>query len=353
MTLPRGHSRSVNAEILDRIIHHSVYLEQYKSYEIRSIVSFLNQQIEPEIIRQLQKYAGRELTVKRLRDLRQAVREIVLAGYLDVSGQMTADLRQLGVTESKWNRAMLQDVTPVKFSFASPSVASLRDMIRNAPIHGRLVNEWLADLAPATISRVNQQLMVGATMGEGIDQIVRRIAGTRANQYADGILQRSRRDIEGVVRTSIAGVSNNARQLTYEANTDIVKGVALVATLDLRTCPICGDLDGHQYDIDAGPRPPIHPSCRCTTCPVLKSWRELGFTLRELPESTRASLDGQVPAMTDFVTWLSGRSAVDQDEVLGPTRGRMYRAGAIEFRAFVDAENHSRMLTLEELEQRP
>jgi SPP1 gp7 family putative phage head morphogenesis protein len=231
-------------------------------------------------------------------------------------------------------------------------VPAIREMIREAPIHGRFVKDWLADLAPATAARVNQQIMIGATMGEGIDQIVRRIAGTRANQYTDGILQRSRRDIEATVRTAVAGVSNNVRQLTYEGNTRVIKAVLFVATLDLRTCEICGGFDGNQYEIDEGPRPPIHPVCRCTTAPVLKSWRELGLDLKEAPAGTRASMDGQVPASVDFPTWLGRRSAAEQDQVLGPARGTLYRAGEVKFRDFVDAEDKTRLLTLAELEKR-
>lgn len=352
MTIPRGEPRPINAEVLDRIIAHAIDLEQYKSYEVREIVSFLNSQIEPQIVRQLQKYAGKELTVRRLEALRQAIREIVVAGYTQLRSDATDDLRELGLSEARWNINMLEQVIPVSVSLAAPSVGAIRDMIRTRPVDGRFVKDWLAALTPATVLRVNQQIMIGATMGEGTDEIVRRIAGTRANQYRDGILQRSRRDIEAIVRTAIAGVSNNVRQLTYEQNPKVVKAVLFVATLDLRTCEVCGALDGNEYEIDVGPRPPIHPGCRCTTCPVIKSWKELGINLKEAPPGTRASMDGQVPATTDFATWLGRRSAADQDQVLGPARGELYRSGRVKFRDFVDAENRSRLLTLAELEGR-
>jgi SPP1 gp7 family putative phage head morphogenesis protein len=319
MTIPCGSSRSVNDEILERIIAHAIDLDHYSNYEVRQIVSFLNGTIEPEIVRQLQKYAGQEWTIRRLTALREAVREIIRAGYRQMRSDVQADLRELVRIESQWNRTMLSGLVPVEVSLAAPPWAVLRDMIRQAPIDGRFVSEWLGDLEPATLARVNRALMIGVTMGEGVDQIVRRIAGTRANQYRDGVLDRSRRDIEAIVRTAVSGVSNNVRHETYRANRKVVKAVLFVATLDLRTCIVCAGLDGNTYDIDEGPRPPVHGNCRCTTSPVLRSWRELGIDLKEAPAGTRASLDGQVPATVKFPDWLRPRAALSVGP--GPVAG--------------------------------
>ncbi|MCL5281640.1 MAG: hypothetical protein M1376_17210, partial [Planctomycetes bacterium] len=248
MTIPPGNPSTVNAEILERIIAHEIDLDQYANYEVRQIVSFLNTAIEPEIVGQLQKYAGKEWTIRRLTALRAAIREIIVGGYRQMRSDVKDDLRELARIESDWNMTMLAGVVPVGVSFVAPSLATLRDMIRQEPVNGRFVNEWLVDLPAATLARVNRQLMIGVTMGEGVDQIVRRIAGTRVNQYRDGILARSRHDIEAIVRTAVQGVSNNVRNETYRANRSVVKAILFVATLDLRTGTVCGDLDGQSYD---------------------------------------------------------------------------------------------------------
>jgi SPP1 gp7 family putative phage head morphogenesis protein len=352
MSIPRGSSRNINAEILERIIAHGIDLDHYSNYEVRRIVSFLNGTMEPEIVRQLQKYAGKDWTVRRLTALRAAVHAIISAGYRQMRSDVKADLRELARIESQWNKAMLSGLVPVEVSLVAPPLAVLRGMIRQAAIDGRFVSEWLGDLEPATLARVNRALMIGVTMGEGVDQIVRRIAGTRANQYRDGVLERSRRDLEAIVRTAVSGVSNNVRHETYRASRQVIKAVMFVATLDTATCIVCGHLDGNTYDIDEGPRPPIHGNCRCTTSPVLKSWQELGIALREASAGTRASMDGQVPATVKFGDWLRRRSAAEQDRILGQTRGRLYRSGQVRFRDFVDARDNTRLLTLAQLEQR-
>ena len=48
-----------------------------------------------------------------------------------------------------------------------------------------------------------------------------------------------------------------------------------------------------------------------------------------MDEGTRASMDGQIPADTSYLDWLARQSPQRQDQILGPERGRMYRAGDI------------------------
>ena len=83
--------------------------------------------------------------------------------------------------------------------------------------------------------------------------------------------------------------------------------------------------------------------------PVLKSWKELGIDLQELPTGTRASMDGQVPADLTYNKWLKGKPAAFQDDVLGPTRGKLFRAGMPVDR-FVNKAGDT--LTLDDLRKR-
>ena len=71
----------------------------------------------------------------------------------------------------------------------------------------------------------------------------------------------------------------------------------------------------------------ITHNCRGVYVPVTKSWRELGINREELPASTRASMDGQVPENETFDDRLAKMAPKRQDAVLGPTRGRLYREG--------------------------
>jgi len=53
-----------------------------------------------------------------------------------------------------------------------------------------------------------------------------------------------------------------AKQRTSRATG--VEQVMWDATLDMVTCPECGDLDGKVWGINEDhPEPPLHPNCRC------------------------------------------------------------------------------------------
>ena len=87
-----------------------------------------------------------------------------------------------------------------------------------------------------------------------------------------------------------------------------------------------------MFPVKEGPRPPAHWNCRCTTAPVTKSLEAIlgkRKAKESVSESTRASMDGQVPESVTYTEWIKDQDAATQDEVFGPGRGRMLRAGKI------------------------
>ncbi|MBQ9873492.1 MAG: minor capsid protein [Thermoguttaceae bacterium] len=76
-----------------------------------------------------------------------------------------------------------------------------------------------------------------------------------------------------LARTIINGVSNNTRVETIKENSDVIDGVKFIGTLDGKTCPYCGSLDGYIWrgeEMGQARRPPIHPNCRCTLVPYVE-----------------------------------------------------------------------------------
>lgn len=58
-------------------------------------------------------------------------------------------------------------------------------------------------------------------------------------------------------------------------------------------------------------------------------------------------MDGQIPAMTTYLEWLKRQSHGRQDQVLGPVRAQLFRAGKLSLRDMYD--HRGRWLTLDEL----
>lgn len=366
---------SVNEEIASRIIRHDVLLQSYANHEIYQIIGYLNRHVEPDLVAQIQKHAGHALTRKRLEAIREGVNQIIKGGYEQIRRTLLEDMSRHGKVEAEAIVKVLADASPVAFSFTTPSVEVVRQAVRSQPIAGEFIPDWFARLSLSAQQAVNRQIMLGAIEGEGVDTIIRRIIGTRANQYRDGVLERPRRDVAAVVRTAVAGVSDNVRDEVFKANGDIIKCVQWTATLDTRTCEVCMALDGQTFDLDKGPRAPRHWQCRCSRVPVMKSWKELGLPLQEAGGGTRASnaisrkeaqrlrglspeergelkarLQGQVPASLTYPQWLKRQSAAVQDEALGKARAQMFRSGKLDIDEFV--VDYRRVLTLDELERR-
>ena len=59
------------------------------------------------------------------------------------------------------------------------------------------------------------------------------------------------------------------REQFYRSQQDVLVGMGMCATLQFRTCLVCGVLDGMQYTFEQHPpRLPLHPGCRCILLPV-------------------------------------------------------------------------------------
>jgi SPP1 gp7 family putative phage head morphogenesis protein len=324
---------TVNEKLQTAAIDHSHDLIRYQNQVVYKVLALLNR-TEKDLFAQIQSTLMRlppeAFTVERLDSLLVSVRDINSAAYKKIRFELQAELGQLVAYEAGYQAQLFENTLPVTLQVATVPVAQVVSSAMSRPFQGRLLSEWMAGLEADKAAKIRDAIRIGYVEGQPIADIVRRIKGTKARQYQDGIIEITRRNAETVVRTAISHTANHARQKFAEANSDLVKGVKWVSTLDGRTSEICQARDGEVFPVNSGPRPPAHPNCRSTTTYVLKSFKELGVDLPEFVESTRASMDGQVPAKMTYNEWLKGKDAKDPsftDGVLGPTRAKLFRAG--------------------------
>jgi len=350
---------SVNDEIQDRAIRHLLFLLRLQNGEARQVVEFLDTEVLPDVLDRLERRLGRiaargfdtgPVTTRRLQELAAALNQIVDDGLRGLRGEVVDRLVALAKQEATWQVGAINSSLPVKLEMVIPSAATMRAVVTKHPFDGAPLADWFRGLARQTQRGLIGAILRGLVEGETVGQIVRRIRGTRANRFRDGVLATTRHNAEAIARTAVIHVSNIARQETLTANADVLKGVQWVATLDSRTCPECQGLDGKVFPLDKGRRPPAHVNCRCTISPVLKSFRQLGIDADEIPPATRASIDGQVPETTTYNQWLRRQSASVQDEALGPTRGALFRRGELSVSQFTNRTG--RVFTLDELRGR-
>lgn len=340
---------AINDDILDRLISHQIWTQRFSTSTVRKIVALLNR-LDSRIVERLAGAGLTELSRLRQEQLLDAIRTIVAGSYGEAMGALTSELSDFAKYEAEFQGRLLAGSLPSQIETVRPGAAQIVAATKARPFQGRLLREWGKDIEESAFRRVRDTIRMGIVEGRTTDQIVRDIRGTRAAKYADGILQRNRRDVESVVRTAVNHTANIARQEVYAANADLIKGVRWVSTLDARTTTVCASRDGTVYPVDSGPRPPAHFGCRSTTAPITKSWREMGFDIDDLPAGTRASMTGQVSAATTYQDWLKRQPVDIQEDVLGVAKAKLFRDGGMSIDRFVDRNGAE--LTLDDLRRK-
>lgn len=338
---------TVNEKLIDEAVDHAIDLHRFSNGAVRRVVALLNRtdsELQAAIVEALLRLPADSFTVQRLEELLGSVRQLNLSAMMQVEAALQGEMRDLADFEAAFQVAALQDAFPedaralIQFQRITPEQAYAAAMAR--PFQGGLLRDWTKSLEASRAAKVRETIRQGYVQGQTTDQIVRKIIGTKAKGYRDGVIDRSRRDVESVVRTALSHTSEMAREKALEANGDIIKAVRWVSTLDSRTSELCRVRDGKQYTPEdhkpIGHKIPwlqgpgrLHFCCRSTQAPVTKSWRELGIDMDELEPSTRASMDGQVSAELTYSKWLQRQSRARQEEILGVTRAALVRDGKL------------------------
>ena len=120
--------------------------------------------------------------------------------------------------------------------------------------------------------------------GSNMDELVSRVESLVTNDLNRGYpidqsskllaieFDRARNHAVTVLQTETNGIQAQATLDEYQD--DNIKKYRYLATLEVHTCPICGELDGKVFlvkDAEKGVNyPTMHPHCRCTTVPALE-----------------------------------------------------------------------------------
>lgn len=240
-----------------------------------------------------------------------------------------------------------------------PSQNTIKALVNGSLIQGAPTSAWWKRQGDNLAFKFSNQVRQGVAGGETIQQIVRRIAGSK-KLGIPGIMETSRREAYTLVHSSIMQVSNDARRATFQENGDIIKGIRQLSTLDGHTSDICIAYSGAEFDLDGNPingtmlsyegGTPRHWRCRSIEVPITMTYKELGIDIPEVPKGTRASDLGQIDADTTFSGFLNRHSKEYQDKLLGAGRADLWRDGKITLSDLVN--QHGRPLTLAELRRK-
>ena len=273
---------------------------------------------------------------------------------------------------------------------------AIKNMLDYKPfVDGKTIQQWFGDLEYKISSRIFQSVQKGIVEGMTLHSIMQTIRGI--DGFKPGVLKTNRQSAEIMARTTINAVANRSRLEMFRANADVIDGVQWLATLDYRTCIICGSYDGKiwtkekLYEVKV---PPAHPNCRCVLIPYIdigngidadgstrpaeaenfdllarkkydanphakKKYDELSHEYRrklryaameEFRQQTGDSPYRQVKGNMTFADYLKAQPESFQREWLGKTRFELYQSGKLSLDQMVHPDSGFKR-TIEELRE--
>ena len=407
-----GNRVDANTIYFDAALRHQVGVRNLTGQQVNELLAILekaDQEITAKLRARLTKFVGRKynpqtLKFKKLLLEIKAIRQVTLR---EAEKKFRNNLIELSKIEADFEKRMMEAALPFLFDFESVPSETLTALVTTRPfgdgsVGGRNLKQWFDSLEAADRQRITSAIQVGLFQGEGINAIVSRIAGTSAFGFREGALAMTRKQAEAIVRTAVNGISNTAREAGWLANADIIIALRWVSTLDGRTTAICKSRDGRVTPMGEntipsgarlldppGARPPAHVGCRSVmtaifsqqgilnaigTRPFVRIGKGKRLNFRDLareqmgrkqfdalsPEDRRAFVNkvkqewasekiGTVPANVTYQEWLKRQPADFQDEVLGKTKGKLFRTGEVTVDSFVTRAGNE--LTLKQLAQ--
>lgn len=377
-----------NEKIFNQYVRHQTLVLRYArglSKQVSSVIAKTEKELERIILSSTNSAPNRTLTGKDGRNWNSAFEQDVTQLRKEAWGEVIetadSDLKSFAASEALIASTIIDGAVPAILNLKLPPQAQLNSIVNSQPFEGRTLKQWLKGSARSDIHRILQKTKIGIIQGLTPSEITRSVMGTKATRFKDGVTRKAFRDIESIVLTASNGIQHEAKQALYRANSDVIEKEMYVATLDSRTTLICASNDGKRFLPGEGPMPPLHFRCRSLRVPdidpdllttrgadpttekqLLDEYnKKEGLNAKSrstLPYGQKGKFDkfsrerkreliGTVPGGVTYTDWLKTQSNTFQNELLGPTRARLFREGNLHLDKFVARDGD--VFTLDEL----
>jgi len=357
----------------------------------RGKVFTLLQKVESSLIKELEKTDPTGVThttyqTARFKQLLKQVQAMLAQKYTEIKGVVLNDLRDLARAEVQVTAKLTNNYIGVDLLSTNLTPGFLNTLVSDTLILGAPSVDWWSRQSDSLQRSFTDQIRQGMAQGETLQQLSQRIRGTPTGrrvgyristgeqrfytEYTGGVMDAQRRQVDALIRSSVQAVSQRARYETYAQNDDVVHGVEALVVLDNRTTEFCMALSGQQWTLEGEPigdsvpwpgYPPYHFNCRTTLIPILKSWEDLASKDKKdiarqadkaglSIDTVQSSMNGPVSGELNYEEWLATQPLTFQEELLGPTKFKLWKDGDITFRDLVDQSGNP--LTVKELKDR-
>jgi len=333
-------SLSANDKLKSNAIRASVNITRYEASVKKQVVAQL-EKLRKELVAEIADKATKTaFSQARLAQLLKVTDDTINSTYAGIASSQEVELASLMATQAGITKSMVNAAAGFSILDTTYSDVQLKTLASNVMIEGAPSAEWWARAGKGMRENFTDNIRQGMLKGETMDEMVARVQGP------GGIMAKSTRQAEALVRTSVQTAANTMRDQVIKDNQDIFDGIQWVSTLDGNTTEICMGLDGLVWDNNMEPvdhdqpfpGPTAHWGCRSTQIPVLKAWsdiikdedlaKKLDAAEAEDP-GTRASMDGQVSAKLNYEDWLKTQPESVQQDILGPGKWQLWQDGKL------------------------
>ena len=266
---------------------------------------------------------------------------------IDIDGLIDYELKKQEKILTLSKQYIDEDV----IEFIYPSVEQIKTSALFKPIdtkYGLTFQSYLEGIETGLYNTWDSAVRTGYLTGQTTQEIVKNVIGSasKVGQISHiGSIQSFRNSVYANTRTALQSFATETQRRVYEENEEYFGDVApdgqtykyqYLATLDSRTCLVCGSCGGKLYKkYEDIPQIPQHRGCRCVVLPYFNVGHE-----------KIASKNGYTEEIS-FNDWLKEQNAETQKDVLGKTRYELFKNGE-SINQFVD---NGRVLTLGQLEE--
>ena len=331
---------NTNDEILDLLIKRDLLLQRVGNGLSKDVASQYIKMID-EAINSLGKVDVSLINMNKI------IKEINSNIGLDYS-KVENSLNEVAITEAGYIPTAINGIVAVDIMNKTLPHSLVNKIVRNSYLSdGNTIKEGFQKLDEKLQETFQNQIRLGVLNGDTTQTII--------NNLKPFMTDFKNNRVEALVKTALSTVVNNTRMETYKENEEIFKGYQHQSVLDSRTTFICAERDNKEWDLELKPighklpfkLPCLHYRCRSIMLPITKSYKELGLDVEEIPIGTRSSLNGQVPADTNFSQWFERQSADFKENYLGKGRYELYKDNKITLSDLVNQQGKT--LTLEQL----
>jgi hypothetical protein len=335
----------------DTMLRHATYIDRLASGIVNKSVEPAQIELADKIRKALADYEP-DMPRREFNRIRRELSEITSTELRAMFAAVTEQLDELAINEANYLAEMIQDFADQGMQIpteAAVSGATAAEMILESGTRPQVGtwSEFVRGNIDAQANLIDNTIRAGFSESQTRQQIVKRLAGTKRMNYADGLIMRNgKRWAETLVRTGISHYSNRAHDAVTEANSDVIEGEYFLCVFDSRTTLTC--LHYGQLRKLYKPGDPTKP-----VLPLHYNERsQFIYKVKGLdPFTGRRSSNGAKPKTIDADTtpneFLRNQPRWFVEEALGKQRAKLFLDGGLSVDKFTDMRGTP--LTLDQL----